>query len=132
MKTCEAPEEHYWRRAFEEIDVRGRTHAIDGFWVQRQISEIYPDPVTAADKAPSVINILDSDSSVRDCENQLMELFDYESYHVVAKFLMSREVIVCCTKLMRSDADERVNVEVAKRVLGGFFVSWLAIDKLWQ
>ncbi|KAJ3557335.1 hypothetical protein NP233_g11769 [Leucocoprinus birnbaumii] len=26
-------------------------HSIDGFWVQRHISEIYPDPVTAADKA---------------------------------------------------------------------------------
>jgi len=29
-------------------------HAIDGFWVQRQISEVYPHPVTAADKASSV------------------------------------------------------------------------------
>ena len=49
-------------------------HAIDGFWVQQRISEIYPDPVTAADKAASVINMLDSNSSGRDCENQLMEL----------------------------------------------------------
>jgi len=37
-------------------------HSIDGFWVQRQISEIYPDPVTAADKASSVIT-LSSDST---------------------------------------------------------------------
>jgi len=28
-------------------------HAIDGFWVQQRISKIYPDPVTAADKAAS-------------------------------------------------------------------------------
>ena len=105
-------------------------HSIDGFWVQRQISEIYPDPVTAADKAASVINILDSDSSVRDCENQLMELFDYESYHVVAKFLKNREVIVCCTKLMRSDADERVNIEVAMREKGlGWILRELAGDR---
>jgi len=42
-----------------------------------------------------------------------MGLFDYQSFHVIAKFLNNREVIVWCTKLMRSDADERVNVEVA-------------------
>ncbi len=38
-------------------------HAIDGFWVQQRISKIYPDRVTAADKAASVINMLDSNSS---------------------------------------------------------------------
>jgi pre-mRNA-splicing helicase BRR2 len=105
-------------------------HSIDGFWVQRQISEIYSDPVTAADKAASVISILGSDSSARDCENQLMELFDYESYHVIAKFLKNREVIVWCTKLMRSDADERVNVEVAMREKGlGWILRELAGDR---
>lgn len=65
-------------------------HAIDGFWVQRQISEIYPDPVTAADKASAVLSILGSESSLRDCENQLMELFDYQSFHVITKFLKNR------------------------------------------
>ena len=105
-------------------------HSIDGFWVQRQISEIYPDPVTAADKAASVITILGSDSSARDCENQLMELFDYESYHVIAKFLKNREVVVWCTKLMRSNADERVNVEVAMREKGlGWILRELAGDR---
>jgi len=52
-------------------------HSIDGFWVQ--ISEVYPDPVTAADKASSVLSILGSESSLRDCENQLMELFEYQT-----------------------------------------------------
>lgn len=105
-------------------------HSIDGFWVQRQISEIYPDPVTAADKALSVITILSSDSSARDCENQLMELFDYESYHIIAKFLKNREVVVWCTQLMRSDADGRVNVEVAMRERGlGWILRELAGDR---
>ncbi|KAF9003722.1 Sec63-domain-containing protein [Hymenopellis radicata] len=97
-------------------------HAIDGFWVQRQISEIYPDAVTAAEKAASVLSILGSESSLRDCENQLMELFDYQSFHITTKFLKNREVIVWCTKLVRSDADERVNVEVAMREKG---VGWI-------
>jgi len=105
-------------------------HSIDGFWVQRQISEVYPDPVTAADKAASVLSILGSESSARDCENQLMELFDYQSFHITAKFLKNREVIVWCTKLMRSDADERVNVEVAMREKGlGWILRELSGDR---
>ena len=105
-------------------------NAIDAFWVQRQTSEIYPDPVTAADKAASVLSILGSESSLRDCENQLMELFDFESYHTVTKFLKNRDVVVWCTKLMRSDADERVNVEVAMREKGlGWILRELAGDR---
>ncbi|KAG1789995.1 putative RNA helicase [Suillus plorans] len=98
-------------------------HAIDGFWVQRQISEVYPDPVTAADKAASVLSILGSESGLRDCENQLMELFEFQSFHVITKFLKNRDVVVWCTKLMRSDADERINVEVAMREKG---VGWIS------
>lgn len=105
-------------------------HAIDGFWVQRQISEVYPDPVTAADKASSVLSVLGSESSLRDCENQLMELFEYQSFHIITKFLKNRDVIVWCTKLMRSDADERVNVEVAMREKGvGWILRELAGDR---
>lgn len=105
-------------------------HSIDGFWVQRQISEVYTDPVTAADKAASVLSILGSESSLRDCENQLMELFEYQSYHVVTKFLKNRDVIVWCTKLMRSDSDERLNVEVAMREKGvGWILRELAGDR---
>jgi pre-mRNA-splicing helicase BRR2 len=80
--------------------------------------EIYPDPVTAADKAASVLSILSSESSARDCENQLIELFDPQSFHVTAKFLKNRDIVVWCTKLMRSNAEERVNVEVAMREKG--------------
>jgi N-terminal helicase PWI domain len=42
-----------------------------------------------------------------------MKLFDYQSFYITAKFFKNRNVIVWCTNLMSSDADERVNVEVA-------------------
>lgn len=105
-------------------------HEIDGFWVQRQISEVYPDPVTATDKASAVLSILGSESSARDCENQLMELFDYEHFQLITKFLKNRDVIVWCTKLVRSDADERYNIEVAMREKGvGWILRELAGDR---
>ena len=101
-------------------------HSIDGFWVQRQISEVYPDPVTATDKAAAVLSILGSESSLRDCENQMMELFEYQSFHVITKFLKNRDVVVWCTKLTRSDEDERVNVEVAMREKG---LGWILRER---
>jgi pre-mRNA-splicing helicase BRR2 len=55
-----------------------------------------------------------------------MELFDFESYHIVTKFLKNRDIV--CTKLMRS---ERVNVEVAMREKGvGWISKELAGDRL--
>jgi pre-mRNA-splicing helicase BRR2 len=54
-----------------------------------------------------------------------MELFEYQSFHIITKFLKNRDVVVWCTKLMRSDADERVNVEVAMREKG---VGWILRD----
>ncbi|KAF7338196.1 putative ATP dependent RNA helicase [Mycena venus] len=105
-------------------------HELDGFWVQRTVAEVYPDAVTATEKSASVLSILGSESSLRDCENQLMELFDYQSFHITTKFLKNRDVIVWCTKLNRSDADERVNVEVAMREKGvGWILRELAGDR---
>ncbi len=54
-------------------------HSIDAFWVQRLIAEVYSDPQTASDKTIAVLSILGSESTLRDSENQLMELFDYQS-----------------------------------------------------
>ncbi|PCH44487.1 hypothetical protein WOLCODRAFT_154532 [Wolfiporia cocos MD-104 SS10] len=48
----------------------------------------------------------------------LMELFEYQSFHIITKFLKTQDVIVWCTKLIRSDADERTNVKVAMREKG--------------
>ncbi|KAN0134228.1 Sec63 Brl domain containing protein [Lactarius tabidus] len=105
-------------------------HSIDAFWVQRLVGEVYTDPQTASDKTASVLTILGSESNLRDCENQLMELFDYQSFDVITKFLKNRDVVVWCTKLARSDADERVNVEVAMREKGlGWILRELAGDR---
>ena len=86
--------------------------------------------MTATEKATAVLTVLGSESSLRDCENQLMDLFEYENFSLITKFLKNRDVIVWCTKLVRSDADERVNVEVAMREKGvGWILKELAGDR---
>ena len=47
-----------------------------------------------------------------------MELFNYRPFEVITKFFRNRDVVVWCTKITRSNANERVNVEVAMRENG--------------
>ncbi|KZS98066.1 Sec63-domain-containing protein [Sistotremastrum niveocremeum HHB9708] len=105
-------------------------HEIDGFFIQRRIAEFYPDAETATAKATEAMDILSSESSTRDAENSLMDLFDWSHHELVTLFLRNRDAIVWCTKLIRSDADERYNVEVAMREKGvGWILKELAGDR---
>lgn len=95
---------------------------IDGFWLQRLVSQSYPDPHETAEKTASAMALLSADSSLRDCENSLMELFDYENFELVKILLKNRDKIVWCTKLARSDDNQRMDVEVVMRERG---VGWI-------
>ncbi|SJX63979.1 probable ATP dependent RNA helicase [Sporisorium reilianum f. sp. reilianum] len=95
---------------------------IDAFWIQRQISQHYPDAHEASEKADSAFDILSAESDVRDCENSLMELFDYNKFELVQILTKNRDAVVWCTRLARSDDDEKVNVQVAMREKG---VAWI-------
>lgn len=97
-------------------------HEVDGFWLQRLLSGLYPDPVTANDKTTAALSILSAESNLRECENQLMELFDYDKFDLVRILTKNRDVVVWCTKLSRSEEAERLNLEVAMREKG---VSWI-------
>lgn len=95
---------------------------IDGFWLQRLISTSFPDPHETAEKTTNAMTILSSDSNMRDVENSLMDLFDYEKFDLVKTLTKNREKIVWCTKLARTDEQGRMDVEVAMREKG---VGWI-------
>ncbi|KAG8933497.1 DEIH-box ATPase [Tulasnella sp. 417] len=97
-------------------------HDIDGFWLQRLISTAYTDPVTATSKTSDALSILSSEANLRDVENSLMDLFDYEHFEIVKTLTKHRDLIVWCTKLARADENERMSVEVAMRERG---VGWI-------
>ncbi|UZJ56862.1 hypothetical protein CBS101457_006182 [Exobasidium rhododendri] len=97
-------------------------HDIDPFWLQRLISKHYSDAHEAGEKANAAMDLLSSESNVRDCENNLMELFDYDKFEIVELLIKNRDLIVWCTKLGRADDDERVNIEVTMRERG---LNWI-------
>ncbi|KAG9017453.1 DEIH-box ATPase [Tulasnella sp. JGI-2019a] len=97
-------------------------HDVDGFWLQRLIATAYTDPVTATEKTSQAVSILSSEANLRDVENSLMDLFDFEHFQIVKTLTKNRDVIVWCTKLARADESERMSVEVTMRERG---VGWI-------
>ncbi|TGZ82009.1 putative pre-mRNA splicing helicase [Ascodesmis nigricans] len=87
---------------------------IDAYWIQRQISALYSDPHLASMKATSVFDILSApDTDIRQVENDLMELFEYDHFDTVKKFMKNQHKIVWCTKLARAGeaSEERTALE---------------------
>ncbi|GAN05971.1 pre-mRNA splicing factor [Mucor ambiguus] len=87
-------------------------HDIDAFWLQRQIAAQYPDAHTAQEKTVQAFEILGSETiDIRDCENELMGLFDYDKFDLVRILTKNRDLIYWCTRLARVDGDDKLAVE---------------------
>ncbi|KAG8421650.1 Pre-mRNA splicing [Metarhizium acridum] len=93
---------------------------IDAFWLQRQIGTLYPDAHEQSNKTKDALRILSGEpdepegeeKSLREIENDLMELFDFEHHELVQKLVENREKVFWLTKLARADsAEDRENVE---------------------
>ncbi|KAI9886820.1 MAG: hypothetical protein M1823_001392 [Watsoniomyces obsoletus] len=100
-------------------------HEIDAYWLQRQIGQIYPDAHDQQAKARAAYQILsdegsgDEEKPLREIENDLMELFDYEHHELVRKLITNRDKTVWLTRLGRAeDADARNLIE-RQMVTGG-------------
>ena len=101
-------------------------HEIDAYWLQRQVGQVYEDAHTQQEKTQDALSILSGISEdgeekpLREIENDLMELFDYEHHDLVAKLVLNRDRIVWVTRWRRAaeDKDERVAVEREMRAAG--------------
>ena len=102
---------------------------IDGFWLQRTVSQSYSDAHEASEKSKEAFNLLSSESNKRDCENALMELFDYDKFDLVKLLLQNRDLIVWCTTLARAEVNERPRIETVIREKGlGWILKELSIS----
>ncbi|RDW74063.1 Sec63-domain-containing protein [Coleophoma crateriformis] len=92
---------------------------IDAYWLQRKIGLIYTDAHIQQEKTQQALHILSGDSeegaeekSLREIENDLMELFDYEHHELVQLLISNRDKVVWLTRLARAeDAEARGVVE---------------------
>ncbi|KAH7035285.1 Sec63 Brl domain-containing protein [Microdochium trichocladiopsis] len=108
---------------------------IDAYWLQREIGQIYPDAHTQHDKTSQALHILSGEpdepggdeKQLRDIENDLMELFDYEHHEVVQKLIENREKVVWLTRLAKAENDEAR--KVLEREMASEGVKWI-LDEL--
>lgn len=111
------------RKNQSSSDGKLSVHEVDTFYLQRLISSHYSDENEASEKTSKAMEYLSAESSdIREIENNLMELFDYDKFDLVKILTQNREIIVWCTKLGNADENERVNIEVAMREKG---VGWI-------
>ena len=87
-------------------------HEIDAYWLQRQIGQIYSDAHLQQVKTQDALRILSGEGEggeekpLREIENELMELFDYEHHELVRKLIANRDKVVWLTRLSRAEDDE--------------------------
>ena len=53
---------------------------VDAHWLQRIVSKYYTDALESQNIANSIFDILEKSSDIRDCENSLVELFNYQHF----------------------------------------------------
>ena len=93
---------------------------IDAYWLQRQIGLVYSDAHIQQVKTQQALHILsgapeekgEDEKPLREIENDLAELFDYEHHELVHKLVANRDKVVWLTRLARAeDAEARGVVE---------------------
>lgn len=106
-------------------------HEIDAYWLQRQIGQIYEDAHIQSEKTREAEQIMsDSDESgaekqLREVENDLMELFDFEHPELVGKLVKNREKIVWVTRWRCAAEDETARIAVEKEMVNAGHASIL-------
>ena len=108
---------------------------IDAYWLQRQIGSIYSDPHTQQVKTQEALKTLSGapdeeggeEKSLREVENDLAELFDYENHELVHKLIANRDKVVWLTKLARAEDAEAKGV--VEREIASEGLRWI-LDEL--
>ncbi|KAI9710141.1 MAG: DEIH-box ATPase [Bogoriella megaspora] len=96
---------------------------IDAFWLQRQIGRIYPDPHSQQMKTQDALDILASKSEdgsekpLREIENELMELFDYEHSEFVTMLILNRDKVIWVTKLRKAAENAEAQAAVEQEMI---------------
>ncbi|KAL9108874.1 MAG: hypothetical protein Q9227_006405 [Pyrenula ochraceoflavens] len=95
-------------------------HEIDAYWLQRQVGSVYADAHEQQIKTKDALRILSGVSedgeelSLRDIENDLMEVFNYEEPDLVGKLVANKDRIVWVTKWRLAAEDHNIKDSVER------------------
>jgi pre-mRNA-splicing helicase BRR2 len=108
---------------------------IDAYWLQRQIGSIYSDAHIQQLKTQQALHTLSGapqeeggeEKPLREIENDLAELFDYENHELVHKLIANRDKVVWLTRLARAEDIEARGV--VEREIASEGLRWI-LDEL--
>ncbi|KAH8657646.1 Sec63 Brl domain-containing protein [Tricladium varicosporioides] len=108
---------------------------VDAYWLQRQIGTIYTDAHIQQVKTQQALQTLSGipdeeggeEKTLREIENDLAELFDYEHHELVHKLVSNRDKIVWLTRLARAEDAEAQGV--VEREIASEGLRWI-LDEL--
>lgn len=98
-------------------------HEIDAYWIQRQVGKIYDDAHTQQEKSLEALQIMSGtteegeEKELREIENDLMELFDYEHHDLVGKLVVNRDKIVWVTQWRRAADDKAARTAIEREMV---------------
>lgn len=102
-------------------------YEIDAYWLQRQIGAVFTDPHVQQEKTQEALSILSRSSEeseqdlLREIENDLMELFDYDQPDLVKLLVVNRNKIVWVTRWRRVAEDDDARGAVEQEMLDAGF-----------
>ena len=86
--------------------------SIDAFWLQRQVSKYYTDADISATLATKIMTILIDNPTLGQCENELVNLLDYDKFELIKLLVENRTKVMYCTRLNQAQSDkEREDIE---------------------
>ena len=97
--------------------------SIDAYWLQRQIGSIYKDAHIQQSKTQEALDLLSGvteegeEKPLREIENELMELFDWEHHELVEKLILNRDKIVWVTRWRRAAEDSALRAALEKEMI---------------
>ncbi|KAL8794276.1 MAG: hypothetical protein Q9195_003102 [Heterodermia aff. obscurata] len=96
---------------------------IDAYWLQRQIGVIYEDAHVQQSKTQEALEILSGQTDdgeekpLRETENDLMELFDYEHHELVEKLIMNRDKVLWVTRWRKTAEDPASRQDLEREMI---------------
>ncbi|CAF3659873.1 unnamed protein product [Rotaria sp. Silwood1] len=91
-------------------------HTIDAFWLERKLTEIYPNVTDAKIKAEEVLSILKTASNNHELENKLIILLGFEQLEFIKTLQTHWQMILYCTLLARAQTTfEKAEIEEKMR-----------------
>lgn len=96
---------------------------IDAYWLQRQVGSVYSDAHDQQQKTQQGLQILSGVTAegeelpLREIENEMMELFDYEHHDLVEKLIVNRNKIVWVTKWRRAAENAQLQATAEREMI---------------